>query len=111
VNAHDTLFAVGYQGEPVLDRMETAVSAVSYLQRGIETILQAELRPIVLLLVGQNQYDANIGIDRAKSIYGPHQHRASAYGQELLGHISPHSQSLSAGNYDSVAFHSLISCV
>jgi hypothetical protein len=52
VNAHDTLFAVGHQGEPVLDRMETAVSAVSYLQRGIETILQAELRPIVLLLVG-----------------------------------------------------------
>ena len=102
--AHYALGIVGNQGQSVLYRVETGLPAVGQLIVFVELMLLAKLLPVVLLSLGEHQDDIHFGQCLAKAQNGAHQYRHSCYGQELLGNVAPHSQTLATG-YDNNIIH------
>ena len=96
VNAYHTLGIVRHLGESVLHGVEASLTTIGQSVLHVEMIFLAELMPIVLLGFWQYQDNLQISIVLPESLQRPHQHRLATNGQELLGNVASHPQSLSS---------------
>ena len=95
MNGYYTLGIVGYQREGILDTEKALTAAVGYLVVFGEMMLQAQLMPIVLLILWQYEDDFYIPIF-PEPHNGAHQDGQTAHLNELLGHIRPHAQAFAS---------------
>lgn len=63
MNGYYTLGIVGYQREGILDTEKALTAAVGYLVVFVEMMLQAQLMPIVLLILWQYENDFELRVE------------------------------------------------
>ena len=98
MHPHRSAGIVGDTAESVFHGVEGRLSAVGNHNRFAERMPFAQLLPILLLMFGQYEDDAHAVVEVPEPAYRVHEHRQSAYRQELLWNVSPHAHPLAAGN-------------
>lgn len=78
------------------------VATISYLVLDAEMMLLAELVPVCLLTLRQNQDDVQCRVIFMKTLYGAHQDRLARYRQELFWNFTSHAEAFASGYYDYV---------
>lgn len=78
------------------------VATISYLVLDAEMMLLAELVPVCLLTLRQNQDDVQCRVIFMKTLYGAHQDRFARYRQELFWNLTSHAEAFASGYYDYV---------
>ena len=82
--------------------MEAGFTAIGYLVLDVEVIFLAELVPVCLLALWQNQDDVQLWVVLMKALDGAHQDRFSCHWQKLFGNLASHAEALASGYYDYV---------
>ena len=102
MNTHYAILIVRNERKAILGRLESGIATVGYLVLDVEMIFFAELMPVFLLALRENQDDAQLRVLFMKTLNGSHQDRLAGYRQELLRNLTSHAEALASGYYDYV---------
>lgn len=108
VEAYKSFSVVGNECQSVLRRLEPCFATVGNLMWYGEMILLAQLVPVFLLLLRQDDNKMHLGIVLVEPLQGPHEYRLTVDFEELLRNVASHPCAVAAGN-DYHVGHKLLS--
>ena len=106
VYSNHTVGIIGNQVQAVLYTMETRLAAIGYLMGYNEVIFFAQLPPICLLVVWQDEDKTQVVIGLMEGRQRAYQYGHTTHWQKLFRHVPTHPKASASRHYYSIIKHS-----